>query len=103
MSICFDCTKERICKNKWLNHHDGCKNYEGNKYWCVSSSKWRDFYVKAETKSKAKGAMWAAIRKEEELEYYKTSFYEFVHSDLYVMQIDSFEYNSGKEHGWHNE
>ena len=47
--------------------------------------------------------MWAAIRKEEELEYYKTSFYEFVHSDLYVMQIDSFEYNSGKEHGWHNE
>ena len=63
-----------------------------------------DLYsVKAETKSKAKGAMWAAIRKEEELEYYKTSFYEFVHSDLYVMQIDSFEYNSGKEHGWHNE
>ena len=102
MSICYDCTKERTCKNKPLLH-TGCRKYEGDKYWCVKSDKWIDFYAKAETASKAKGAMWAAIQKTEEFEYYKTSFYDFIHSGLYVTQVDSFEYDSRKEHGWYNE
>lgn len=99
MSICYDCAKERTCKNKPLLH-EGCKNYEGEKYWCVSSDKWHDFYAKSETASKAKGAMWAAIQKEEELEYYKTSFYGFVHSGLYVTRVDRFTYDCHKIIGW---
>lgn len=99
MSICYDCTKERTCKNKPLLH-TGCRKYDGVKYWCVTSNKWYDFYAKAENASKAKGALWAAIKKAEELDFVKTSFYEFVHSDLCVMQIDSFTYDSRKEYGW---
>ena len=99
MSICYDCTKKRTCRNKPI-WHTGCRKYEGKKYWRVTSDKWQDFYAIAETASKAKGAMWAAIQKEEEYEYYKTSFYDFVHSGLYVMQVDRFTYDCHKENGW---
>jgi hypothetical protein len=99
MSICYDCAKERNCRNKPL-WGVGCRKYEGDKYWCVSSDKYVDFYAKAETASKAKGAMWAAIQKQEEYEYHKTSFYDFVHSGLYVMQVDRLTYECHKIDGW---
>lgn len=98
MSICHDCTKERTCKNKWLNNHDGCKKYDGVKYWRISSDEWQDFYAKAETASKAKYAMFKVITSYYDYEEY--TFREFVNSGLYVTQVDSLSYDCHKEIGW---
>lgn len=97
MNICDDCTKTWTCKNKPLSTTK-CRDYEGDKYWCVSTIRWLDFYAKAETASKAKYAMFKVIRQQEYYDDFR--FSEFVHECLHVMQIDRDTYNCHKEDGW---
>lgn len=68
------------------------------KYWCITSHDFVDFYVKAESASKAKYKMYKHLLTLELLEDY--SFKQFISTRPRAFDVNETRYNSGKELCW---